>query len=339
MATKLIVAFFALLAASGANAATRYWTYEVTGAPRTSSCDDDAARFGERFTVAAGVAVYRAECVLDTGLTYNLSLTYISEDRLVPVSAVHGLFWEPDDGGSLPPSSIDKPLWGIYSSLEDCLSDIPRQNAQYETHTGLAVVASACDHGSVGGYVLRIDGFGAPAERFLPLKVEFHGSSDQAYADALGALSQTAGADVVSATPWGSYVIVLYWAVEPVVIVSRTIHPNGQLDDAAQCETELAIALKAIRDTTGVSPHLGRCLPDSYDQSAYMNFAFTSADPIAYPLRQTTGATYATYQGCVSDRAHAIAIATADGLDVRGGVCTRTSIVAPSRFQMNLLGR
>lgn len=319
-------------------ATTNFWTYEVRGLPPSAQgCQETASKVAQRFTAATGIAVYNADCT-QVNEGYSVTITYAAAERANAVSAVFGLFGSNDQDPMFP--SIDLPLWGVYDSFQSCTGALADMSADFERETGLSAVASSCYRALESRYVLRIDGFGeAPTKRFYNSVVDFQGNANQTFADEVSRLFERAGASMRYVTPWGGYVIAMFYAASPLHVDARTLGVFGQLDDMSQCRAELAEATRALTEIMGQAPALNRCLPDSSDGTAYLNFAFSSQTPLPQ-YWEDTGPTYSQYATCATDRSRLVAfIRQSTGRDARGSVCVRTSSVSPSTYKAVILGK
>lgn len=318
--------------------ASPFRTYLIQGIPaNASACEAESEGVKERFRRASGIEAYRAECAAGVdGL--DITVTYVSADRLPFVRAEFGLFGSSDPDPTFP-TGLDRPLWGTDTSLAECRARLTDRRVDFEQKTGLEAVSWSCFHAMHGGFVARIDGIGAePASRFYNLAIEFQGKADQRFADDVSALLVSQGASVRKAVPWGGYVVAMYYSPTPVTVDSRTIGFRGQTETAAACKTELEEAVRTISSIMGREPGLARCLPDSYDSTFHLNLAFGTQERLpAY--WQESGPIYGTYQACLADRVGALAeFRRVTGRDARGVVCMMESTILPSKYKAILLG-
>lgn len=318
--------------------ASPFRTYLAKGIPaNASACDAEAQSAKERFHRASGIEPYRAECVAGVdGL--DITITYVSADRLPFVRAEFGLFGSSDPDPTFP-TGLDLPLWGTDASLAECRDRLGERRLDFERETGLEAVTWSCFHAMNGGFVARIDGIGSdPASRFYNLPFEFQGKVDQRFADDVSALLEAQGASVREAVPWGGYVVSMYYSPAPVTVDPRTIGFRGQTETAAACKTELDEAVRTVATIMGRDPGLARCLPDSYDSTFHLNLAYGTQERLP-SYWQERGPLYATYQSCAADRADALAaFRQATGRDARGVACVMESTILPSKYQAILIG-
>lgn len=321
------------------NSRSAFKTYSIRGIPsRSVGCSSEAQEVAARFKEATGIEPYGTECVVGQEGD-EVTVTYVSAERLPAVSAVFGLFGGDGTNSHFPFPSLDLPLWGTYSSLGACVTALPGRSADFSSETSLTPVASACYKAMHSGYVLRIDSFGAqPNKRFYNLPVEFKGKVDQIFSDQVADLFERQGGSVRAAVPWGGYVVTMFYAATPIGLDVRTVGLFGQVESPATCRAELAESLRALRLVMGQEPDLSSCLPNSYDSTAHINFAFTTQTRLPAFWRET-GPVYNTYEGCAADRSHLVeTFRQSTGRNVTGSVCVMKSSVLPSKYEAVLIG-
>lgn len=129
---------------------TNWHTYSLKQFPKLlKSCNEAAKDLGEKFTKATGQVVFNAICEKESKDGYDIVITYVSASPLPLVSTV-------DEPGGLG-------AHGLFSNLDTCLKDLPREVDAFTKATGLVPFVSYCLKESslnLTPYVARVDGWG-----------------------------------------------------------------------------------------------------------------------------------------------------------------------------------
>lgn len=139
---------------------TKWHTYSLFRFPKGKlSCAETARDIGSKFEKATGQAIFRASCEKETSLGYDLQVTYGS---LTPVPLVTTA----NEQGGLG-------YLGLYGTMGECQSAIPREEKSFSDNTGLVPFVSYCykeSDLSKTPFTIRVDGFGAA--KLLPHRFE-----------------------------------------------------------------------------------------------------------------------------------------------------------------------
>ena len=309
----LLVALAFLIMAPSVWAKSQF-NYFVKIQATQASCPEEATHLGLRFAQATHLTVVQSKCVDESDSVYSLSLDYLADSAASPYSAI-----------------LNSAMAGVsdndYPTLASCVADIPAQSEAFAKYTKLIAVSTSCALESEGRYVIRVDGFGEPAESLQSFRIALSGTPTPAYLNDSVSLITKLGGSVVLRGQDGR---ISFYSVEALSLNRAVL--GDFFADIHQCRSQLDAA-RAIGTAAGAKTIVADCLPSRSGIAGAVSLEVVYDSPaiLASDFGQNAPS-YSSFQACMADRARALlAITEKQGAPVLGGICVSNND-SPDQF-------
>ena len=295
------------------------------------NCADEKSTVVARLQQRSDLVLLSANCSRPgfSGDELTLKFRWTGAAHVIHMPSL-GLIAGGGDDVVTPFLSEPSAYYGAFPSVEECQSWRTGFEAQYESASGLEVVASFCNHSFAGGYELQLLTIGEQRSKVRHLEFHLQGVPDADLLDRLNQIITDGGGRPILTTTMSVWLSVNYFSDHEIRVGILDGTPTFAVSSFAQCETERRVLNRIMLDNYQFSFDVSECLADTDNALISLNDFYTKALP---PVVFGEDADYPTWEDCHASRAAILSRALQAGqTEAVGVLCLKKDVFLDKGF-------